>query len=99
MQTPPATHYHSIKFQLNPCIQSIGFPIPNCFSRAFPIFFIEDRGSVASAFFPVFFPWTARANGEREKAAIQYPDPSCHLLQLHKVSAQSVHFFYRLPLP
>ena len=43
-QTPHVTYFHSTKFQLHPCMQSIGFPIPNCFSRALPIFFIEDRG-------------------------------------------------------
>ena len=33
-----------------------------------------------------FFRWTVRANGEREKAAIQVPDPSGPELQLHQVS-------------
>ena len=46
----------------------------------------------------VFFQWTARANGEREEAAVQDPDPAAYELQLHKVSLQSVHFFYKLPL-
>ena len=44
IQTPPVIYYNSTKFQLPPCMSSIGFPFPNCFSRAFPIFFIEDRG-------------------------------------------------------
>ena len=42
--TPHVTYSHSTKFQLHPCMQSIGFPILNCFSRALPIFFIDDRG-------------------------------------------------------
>ena len=42
--TPHVMYYNSTKFQPPPCTPSIGFPFPNCFSRAFPIFFTEHRG-------------------------------------------------------
>merc|ERR1711911_12341 len=72
------------------------FPgLPDLFHRA-PR---DSSASVASAFSPLFFSWTARANGEREKVAIQVPDPSCHLLPLHQVSAPPLHAIYRLPDP
>ena len=96
-------YYRSTKFHGHPIMSSIGSPVsifplpvpPDLFRRG-PR---DSSASVASAFPPLFFSWTARENGEREKAAIQYADPSCHPLPLHQVSAQSLHSIYRLPDP
>ena len=78
-----------------------GLPVPYLFSPGLSDLFHRapraSTASVASAFSPVFFSWTARANGERETAAIRYPDLSGHKLALHQVSSRSVHAFYRLP--
>ena len=88
------------KFHLNPTTLSIGSPGPITSLPAFPLG--RPRSPSISPLglgdFPaVFFSWSARANGERETAAIQYPDLSGHKLALHQVSSRSVHAFYRLP--
>ena len=80
-----------------------GLPLPYLFSPGLSDLFHRapraSTASVASAFSPVFFSWTARANGEREKAAILHPDPSGQQLALHQISSRSVHAFYRRSLP
>ena len=105
-QMCPVTIYLSTKFHDHPSIPSIGSPVsifplpvpPDLFGRG-PRGLSASSALAAAASSPVFFSWTARANGEREKAAIRYPDLSGHKLALHKVSLRSVHFFYKLPLP
>ena len=98
--------YLSTKFHDHPIIPSIGSPVsifplpvpPDLFGRG-PRGLSASSALAASAFSPVFFSWTARANGEREKTAILHPDPSGQQLALHQVSSRSVHAFYRRSLP
>ena len=105
-QMSPVTIYLPTKFHDHPMMPSIGSPVsifplpvpPDLFGRG-PRGLSASSALAAAASSPVFFSWTARANGEREKAAIRYPDLSGHKLALHKVSLRSVHFFYKLPLP
>ena len=102
----PATIYLSTKFHDHPIIPSIGSPVsifplpvpPDLFGRG-PRGLSASSALAAAASSPVFFSWTARANGEREKTAIFSPDLSGQQLQLHQLSIQSVHPFYRLPVP
>ena len=89
----PVTIYLSTKFHDHPIIPSIGSPVsifplpvpPDLFGRG-PRGLSASSALAAAASSPVFFSWTARANGEREKAAIFYPDPSGQQLALHQVS-------------
>ena len=105
-QMSPVTIYLSTKFHDHPTIPSIGSPVsifplpvpPDLFGRG-PRGLSASSALAAAASSPVFFSWTARANGEREKAAILPLDPSGQQLQLHQVSLRSAHFFNRLPLP
>ena len=86
MDMPRVMCQRRAKFHLNPTTPSIGSPGPITSLPAFP------RGRPRSPsisplglgdFPAVFFSWTARANGERERAAIRYPDLSGHKLALH----------------
>ena len=105
-QMSPVTIYLSTKFHDHPIIPSIGSPVsifplpvpPDLFGRG-PRGLSASSALAAAAFSPVFFSWTARANGEREKAAILHPDLSGQQLQLYQVILRSVYSFYRLPLP
>ena len=105
-QMCPVTIYLSTKFHDHPMIPSIGFPVsifplpvpPDLFGRG-PRGLSASSALAAAASSPVFFSWTARANGERERAAILHPDPSGQQLQHPQVSLRSAHFFNRLPPP
>ena len=102
----PVTIHLSTKFHDHPIIPSIGSPVsifplpvpPDLFGRG-PRGLSASSALTAAASSPVFFSWTARANGEEEKAAIFYPDPSGQQLALHQISSRSVHAFYGLPVP
>ena len=102
-EVSPVTCFNCTKFHSNPSTPSRGFPGPISSPAVFPGLFrrgSRELGSARLGDFPaVFFQRTPRANGEREKAAIQYPDTSCHVLEPCQVSASFLYSFYRLPGP
>ena len=112
-EVSPVTYFKCTKFHSNPSTPSRGFPGPISSPAVFPGLFRRGSRELGSArlgsarlpsarlgdFPAVFFQRTPRANGEREKAAIQYPDTSCHLLEPCQVSSSFLYSFCRLPGP